>query len=754
MRNITVINKNWLFSKAAKTAPAALPTDWEQLDLPFTWNGKDGQDGGNDYYRGTCCFAKEIKASELPEGDVKYLQFDGVNSSCTVFWNGKEIATHDGGYSTFRAQIKEIKDTNLLVVAVDNSANERVYPQNADFTFYGGIYRDVSVIGVPKKHFDLDYYGSPAIMVTPEIDGKDANVEIKTFITDGENCKVKYELIADGQVIADVIGDESVNIKIENVHLWDGLRDPYLYTAKATLIENGEEIDCVSARFGCRTFEIDADKGFILNGREYSLRGVSRHQDRPDVGNALTPEMHKEDLDLILEMGANTIRLAHYQHSQVFYDLCDEAGLVLWAEIPYISTHMKDGYDNTISQMKELVVQNYNHPSIVVWGLSNEITIAGSTPDLIKNHNDLNNLVHSMDKTRLTTIAVVSMCSPDDEYVHISDVVSYNHYFGWYGGTTDMNGPWFDNFHKKYPDLPVGISEYGCEALNWHTSNPTQGDYTEEYQAYYHEELIKQIADRPYLWATHVWNMFDFAADARAEGGENGMNHKGLVTFDRKYKKDSFYAYQAWLSEKPMIHICSKRYIDRVEDVTRVTVYSNQPEVELFANGISVGKQQKGKYPFFYFEVKNIGTTELKAVAGDLEDTATINKVDAPNDSYIMKEEGQVINWFEITTPDGRLSINNTFGDIMSTFKGKIVMLKFILMLKNSMGGNKDESGEDKKGGVISGFKVTPAMLKNIYGMAKGFTVKRAISMLGGAFSKKQILELNAKLNKIKVAKK
>lgn len=753
MRNITVINKNWLFSKTAKAAPQSIPSDWEQLNLPFTWNGKDGQDGGNDYYRGTCYFAKEITASELPDGDVKYLQFDGVNSSCVVFWNGEEIATHDGGYSTFRAKINEIKDTNLLVVAVDNSANERVYPQNADFTFYGGIYRDVSVIGVPKKHFDLDYYGSPAIMVTPKINGSDADVEIKTFLKNGDNCKVKYEIIADGQVIADVIGDESVNIKIESVHLWDGLRDPYLYTAKATLIEDGVELDIISTRFGCRTFEIDSERGFILNGREYSLRGVSRHQDRPDVGNALTPEMHKEDIDLILEMGANTIRLAHYQHSQVFYDLCDEAGLVLWAEIPYISTHMKDGYDNTVSQMKELIVQNYNHPSIVVWGLSNEITIAGSTPDLIKNHNDLNDLVHSMDKTRLTTIAVVSMCSPDDEYVHISDVVSYNHYFGWYGGTTDMNGPWFDNFHKKYPKLPVGISEYGCEALNWHTSNPTQGDYTEEYQAYYHEELIKQIADRPYLWATHVWNMFDFAADARAEGGENGMNHKGLVTFDRKYKKDSFYAYQAWLSDKPMLHICSKRYVDRVEDVTKVTVYSNQPEVELFANGESIGKQQKGKYPFFYFEVKNVGTTELKAVAGDLEDTATINKVDTPNESYIMKEEGQVINWFEITTPDGRLSINNTFGDIMSTFKGKLVMLRFLLMLKSSMGGN-DESGENKKGGVISGFKITPAMLKNIYGMAKGFTVKRAISMLGGVFSKEQILELNAKLNKIKAVKK
>ena len=755
MRNIKVINGGWLFSKDAKSAPNALPTDWTALDLPYTWNGKDGQDGGNDYYRGTCYFAKSLKADELPEGEVKYLQFDGVNSSCVVYWNGKEITKHDGGYSTFRVKLENINDENLLVVAVDNSANDRVYPQNADFTFYGGIYRDVSVISVPENHFDLDYYGAPGIMVTPEIKGNDAEIEIKTFFKN-DNCKVRYEIIADGEVIASKEDDDDAEFEIKNVHLWDGVKDPYLYTAKATLICDGEEVDEVSTRFGCRTFEIDPQKGFILNGREYPLRGVSRHQDRPDVGNALTPQMHKEDLEIILEMGANTIRLAHYQHSQVFYDLCDEAGLVLWAEIPYISSHMKDGYDNTISQMKELVSQNYNHPSIVVWGLSNEITIAGSTPDLIKNHKDLNDLVHKMDKTRLTTIAAVSMCSPDDEYVHISDVVSYNHYFGWYGGSTDMNGPWFDDFHKKYPNKPIGISEYGCEALDWHTSTPTQGDYTEEYQAYYHEELIKQIADRPYLWATHVWNMYDFAADARAEGGENGMNHKGLVTFDRKYKKDSFYAYQAWLSEKPMVHLCGKRYIDRVEDVTKVTVYSNCLEVELFANGVSVGKQAKGKYPFFYFEVKNEGTTELKAVAGELEDCGTINKVDTPNENYIMKEEGQVINWFEISTPDGYLSINNTIGDIMSTFGGKLVMLKFVMMLKGSMSGGKDENGEEKKGGggVIGGFKMTPAMLKNIYGMAKGFTIKRAISMLGGAFTKEQILEVNAKLNKVKAPKK
>ncbi len=751
MRNIKLINDNWLFSKDGKISQS----EWQALNLPFTWNGTDGQDGGNDYYRGTCYFAKNIGKSELPEGNEIYLQFDGVNSSCVVKWNGKEICEHHGGYSTFRVKLEDIKDENALLVEVDNSSNDKIYPQNADFTFYGGIYRDVNLIGVNKKHFDLDYYGAPGIMVTPEINGNDAVIEIETFINDDDNCSVKYEIIADGQVIATQTkdGDDEAHIEISNVHLWNGLDDPYLYTAVATLIVDGEEVDKISTRFGCRTFKIDPEKGFILNGREYPLRGVSRHQDRPGIGNALLPEHHKEDLDLILELGATTIRLAHYQHNQYFYDLCDEKGLVLWAEIPYISKHMPNGYDNTISQMKELVAQNYNHPSIVVWGLSNEITIAGAAdPDLIRNHKKLNELCHKMDKTRPTTIAAVTMCSIDAEYVHISDVLSYNHYFGWYGGTTDMNGPWFDDFHKKYPNKAIGISEYGCEALDWHTSDPVQGDYTEEYQSYYHEELIKQIMDRPYLWATHVWNMFDFAADARAEGGENGMNHKGLVTFDRQYKKDSFYAYKAWLSKEPVLHICSKRYVDRVEDVTKVTVYSNCDTVELFLNGESVGKQSKGKYPFFYFQVKNEGESVITAKAGDLEDSANIKKVDTPNEAYIMKDEGDVINWFEINTPDGYLSINDTIGDIMSTAMGKIAMVKILLKLKSaftsSSSGNKDVMGME-----VAGFKMDMAMLKNVYGMAKGFTVKRVFSMLGGKFTKEQILEVNAILNKVKKKK-
>lgn len=748
MRNIKNINDNWLFSKEAKSIPHVMPHDWEKVNLPHTWNGTDGQDGGNDYYRGTCYYVKQLSLADFGDEDEYYLQFDAVNSSAKVYFNGELVAQHDGGYSAFRAKLGNIQESNLLVVAADNSPNDYVYPQTADFTFYGGIYRSVKLIGVSKSHFDLDYFGAPGISVTPKVTGTGADVDAVAYVAADENASVRFEILDKDEVIAsaEVSGDYHANMHIDAVHLWNGVKDPYLYTLRAVLLVNGEEVDCVSCRFGCRSFKIDPNKGFILNGREYPLRGVSRHQDRPQIGNALLPQHHKEDIDLICEMGANTIRLAHYQHAQEFYDLCDERGLVVWAEIPYISNHLPNARANTLSQMKELIYQNYNHPSIVVWGLSNEITMGGkSTPDMISNHKELNELAHSIDSTRLTTMATVTMCQPDDEINAISDVLSYNHYFGWYGGNVHMYGPWFDNFHKKFPNKAIGISEYGCEALNWHTSEPEQGDYTEEYQAYYHEELIKQISKRPYLWATHVWNMFDFAADARAEGGENGMNHKGLVTFDRKYKKDSFYAYKAWLSDEPLVHICGKRYVDRVEPVTKVTVYSNQPQVELFVNGESLGKQTKGEYPFFYFEVPNNGESKLIAKAGDCTDESVIKKVEAFNETYRMKEEGTVINWFEINTPPGYYSVNDTIGDIISTFKGKIFALKLVKILKKSL----SASSGDKNGMSVAGVKINKTMIE----MAKGFTLKRALMMLGGKVSKEDILKINDMLNKIKKKK-
>ena len=750
MRTVFNMNAKWAFTKQASEIPAVLPNDWNWVNLPHSWNAIDGQDGDNDYFRGTAYYAKALNKADLPTADRYYLELQGANSSADVYLDGKKLAHHDGGYSTWRVELTaDLQMSNLLVVTVNNAANDRVYPQMADFTFYGGIYRDVNIICVNDSHFDLDHFGGPGLKVTPEICGKDAKVEIETWITnarDGQTVRYTVSSRCGCKKFEVESAETKAVIEIPNVHLWHGRKDPYLYTATVELIENGEVIDSVSSKFGCRTFEIHPDNGFILNGEEYPLRGVSRHQDRWGKGNALSHEDHIEDIDLICEMGATTIRLAHYQHDQFFYDLCDERGLVIWAEIPYISKHMPTGRENTISQMKELIIQNYNHPSIVVWGLSNEISIGGSDEDLLENHRILNDLCHEMDKTRLTTIAAVSMCKMDDPYLQIPDVVSYNHYFGWYGGDTAQNGPWFDKFHATHPTIPIGCSEYGCEALNWHTSNPMQGDYTEEYQAYYHEELIKQLFSRKYMWATHVWNMFDFGADARNEGGENGQNHKGLVTFDRKYKKDSFYAYKAWLSDEPFVHVCGKRYVDRVEDVTKVTVYSNLPEVELFANGASLGKKAAADH-FFYFDVPNSGTTELVAVAGDCRDCSIINKVESFNEAYRLVEKGAILNWFDIDAPEGYFSLNDKMGDVIGTLQGKML---FMGMFAKMMGGNKKgKDGEAPKMEAM-GFEINADMMS----MMNGFTVLRLFTLMGGMmdvkFTKEQLLDINAKLNKIK----
>ena len=748
MRQIINFNTAWAFTKEAESAPISMPEGWEQVNLPHSWNNVDGQDGGNDYHRGTCYYAKAFQLEDLPKTDRYFLEIKGANSSATVYLNGKEMASHDGGYSTWRVDMTgELTEDNLVVVAVDNAPNNRVYPQMADFTFYGGLYRDVNIICVRESHFDLEYFGSYGLKVTPEIDGSDAKVGVEVFVKNRQPQQQLHYVLKDGegQTVCDVTSEDTeIVLDIKDVHLWHGRKDPYLYTAVVELVEDGQVVDNVEARFGCRTFEIHPENGFILNGEEYPLRGVSRHQDRWGVGNALLPEHHEEDMDLICEVGANTIRLAHYQHDQYFYDLCDERGMVVWAEIPYISNHMPTARENTISQMKELVAQNYNHPSIVVWGLSNEITMNDKeAADLLENHEILNDLVHEMDKTRLTTIAAVSMCSMDHPYLQIPDVVSYNHYFGWYGGETSMNGPWFDRFHAKHPDIAIGCSEYGCEALNWHTSNPVQGDYTEEYQAYYHEELIKQLFTRKYMWATHVWNMFDFGADARQEGGENGQNHKGLVTFDRSYKKDSFYAYKAWLSDEPFVHICGKRYVDRVEDVTKVTVYSNQPEVELFVNGESLGTKTAEDH-FFYFDVPNAGESKLEAVAGECRDESRIVKVEEFNDAYRMKEKGAVLNWFDITEPEGRLSLNDKMSDIIATFRGKLLLLSLVNKVKKGM-----SSGE---GVSMGGFK----MNKDLMQMMAGFTLLRLTGLMGMAgvnFTKEELLDINKKLNKIKKKK-
>ena len=518
---------------------------------------------------------------------------------------------------------------------------------------------------------------------------------------------------------------------IENVHLWDGMADPYLYSIAASLPGG----DAVAVHFGCRKIDFKPDTGFWLNGRNIRLVGAARHQDRAEIGNALTAAEHEEDMQLLRDMGANTVRLAHYQHAQYFYDLCDKYGLVAWAEIPYITEHMPEATANTLSQMEELVLQNYNHPSIICWGLSNEITVTtGVTEDLTANHRLLNDLCHRLDATRPTTMAHAFMLDPNDPFVQLPDICSYNLYYGWYLGELQQNDDFFDTFHKNHPDRVIGLSEFGADANPaYQSARPERGDWSESYQAVYHEHMLKMWSERPYIWAMHVWNGFDFGADGRGEGGKPGQNQKGLVTFDRKMKKDAYFIYKAYLSSDPFVHLCGRRYVHRAESQTEIKVYSNQPRVTLFVDGKEFAAQDGDK--IFKFTVPISGTHEIKAVAGSCTDCMTITKADKPDPTY--RAEGQVENWFdkpEELMKEGYYSIM----DSMETLQKSPAANKLLssLMVKAS----------NAYGDVAKNVKMPPEMERQ---MART-SLRSILKQVAKSITPADVQQLNAALNKIK----
>ena len=744
MRNVMELKDNWMFVKEAENAADAASKKGTAVSLPHTWNAVDGQDGGNDYHRGTCWYVTKFQKPELEAGSQVYVEFLGASVIADVYLNGEAVAHHEGGYSTFRVNLTDkLQEENVLAVALNNADNNYVYPQKADFTFYGGLYRMVNLIVVPESHFELDYAGGNGIAVTPTVEcdenrvptGK-ASVKVETWVA-GNADSVVITITgeeSESKTVSVVDGHAEATFELEHVHLWDGVDDPYLYHAKTELSSG----DVTETTFGCRSFYTDPEKGFVLNGRVYPLRGVSRHQDRTGAGNALSYEMHKEDMEIIKEIGANTIRLAHYQHAQEFYDLCDEYGMVVWAEIPYITMHMPNGRANTLSQMEELVVQNYNHPSIVCWGLSNEITAA--TPvdeDLLENHRLLNDLCHKLDKTRFTTMANVFMQETDSPLLEIPDVNSYNLYFGWYLGELEQNDEFFDEYHAKYPDRCIGFSEYGADANpQYQSTNPTHGDYSETYQTVYHEHMLKMIEERPYLWATHVWNMFDFAADGRDEGGKHGVNQKGLVTMDRKLKKDAFYLYKAyWNKEDAFVHICGSRYVDRKGDTTEVKVYSNQTTVSLYVDGTLVETQDGSR--IFRFAVPMTGEHEIVAKAGAEEDSIHIRKVEEANPDYVMGEIKDVINWFddEPYKPEC-YSIKDKMSEIKASPKAGVILAELMAQAP----------GAESRGDVAESVKDNP----NLVRMMGRMTLESMLGHMKDSITEEQVKGLNRMLQQIK----
>ena len=672
--------------------------------LPHTWNAFDGQDGGNDYWRGIGTY--EIDLPNPTAGKKQYIELQGANHVATVYCNGRELGTHKGGFSTFRYDLTPAMkpEGNVLTVVVSNAKSD-IYPQNADFTFYGGLYRDVNYIEVSEAHFDLLKHGTSAVFVTPHCSGK---TRVDLFPVNAEGCTLNVELKdAEGNVVGtgstEACEHAHIIIDIKNPHLWNGMADPYCYSASASLVKDGQTLDTVAVTYGYRSFHVDAGTGFYLNGKHIALHGVSRHQDRLDKGWAVSKADHEEDCALIKELGANTIRLAHYQHDQYFYELCDKTGFVLWAEIPFISQFnpSKEAYENTISQMTELVAQNYNHPAIFFWGISNEILIGSDREDLRKNLRDLHKLAKSMDPSRLTTMAQVTMTPMDSEHNYITDVISYNHYFGWYVGDVEDNGPWLDRFHALNPDIPLGVSEYGAEnILKWHTAEPDNHDYTEEYANYYHQEMLKTFAARPYLWSTHQWNCFDFAADARNEGGVQGRNNKGLITYDRKTKKDAFYVYKAWWNPEPMVWVSGGRFVNRAPGERNVIIYTNCDEVTLVLNGADVETKKAVDHMVTFENVAlKDGENTVSAYAGDVKgNEITLCGVAEHDYRYDLPEGNQGANWFDdpaaiaarkaLKYPKGYYSIKDKMGVLMQNPQTAAILGGMMQKVMGQMGGD------------------------------------------------------------------
>lgn len=736
------INDSWEFFKGISDISKLKGESGEVINLPHTWNNLDGQDGGNDYFRGSCVYSKVVDINKKSDNDY-YIEFRGANAVATLYINNQFVGEHKGGFSTFRWNITDyiLLGHNNIVVKVDNSPMEDVYPQMADFTFFGGLYRSVYLIETEKSRFDLDYYGSDGVMITPTLKSKNlASVNVKAFVTNPQpDQNIFIEIFDQGKTILTgcvPATTATMDFELKDPKLWDGVESPCLYKTKIKLVQDEEVLDERVVEWGVRECKVDKD-GYWLNGRKYPLRGVSRHQDRQDMGWAITIKEHEQDMQLIKEVGANSIRLAHYQHDQYFYDLCDKNGMVVWAEIPYISMHLDKGDDNAINQMRELIIQNYNHPSICIWGISNEITIGGENQNQYKLHQRLNELCHGLDPTRQTTIANVSMLDIHSPIIDIPDMMAYNHYFGWYVGEVDDNAKWLDEWRREFPNKPIGLSEYGCEAvLDYHTTSPRQGDYTQEYQAYYHEKMLEIFEKRPYLWCTYVWNMFDFGVDGRNEGGVKGRNNKGLVSYDRKTKKDSFFVYKAHWSKEPFVHIASKSYNKRQGQTTKIKVYSNCDEVGLYV-GKTMIDAKKGRYVFEFSIPLSFVPTRITAVGKGVKDSFVLRRVFKEPSKYTLKNNAnEVANWFEIDGKkvefeyrEGYFSIRDKIGDIMQNEQGK-QLLEIVL----------DRASEQ------TGMKMQGGMLK----MVSLMSIERIAGLMGDKMKTKDLYELNKALQNIK----
>lgn len=681
MRIETPLKDGWIFKKNGESTA---------VSLPHTWNAGDGQCPA--YFRGECSYIRFLEKAET----TTYLKFLGANLKTTVFINSRFVGGHLGGYSEFSFDITNFLtlENNKLEVLVSNADCTKAYPSIADFTFYGGLYRDVYLVLCEKTHFALE--GGLKAAAVKE-DGKWLIKAAAVVSGEDKNFQISYELKnQDGEPIKRIVGEIgslSAHFEVEKPVLWQGLENPYLYTLTASLYDSGKQLDEITVEIGFREIYIDAEKGFFLNGKPLKIRGVCRHQDRAGAGNALLPEHHEEDIKIILESGANAVRLAHYQQSQYFYSLCDRAGLLVWAEVPVISKFSPKKQKNALSQLGELIEQSFNHPSVFCWGIQNEITLGGAPKKLKKYLSELNVQAHRLDETRYTASAQLSLCPKTSPLNSITDILGYNHYFGWYLGIAEDLDSWLDAFFKAMPKFKLCLSEYGAEGvLKYQSEVAAQGDYSESYQAEFHQKYLKIIDKYPNLWGSFVWNMFDFASASRNEGGTVGMNNKGLVTMDRAIKKDAFYLYKAHWSKEKFVHIAGRRHLNRPIGKTAIKIYTNLDFVELTVNGESIGTKSGEVTLFENVEIK-AGENIVKASSGDYFDEIVLIGVAEEDKSYVLTDKGNTVvrNWFapgekrtDMLSADDRISDilkNKEAMELLSGLYGNLIKSPLLKLL-------------------------------------------------------------------------
>jgi len=676
-RIVIPLRSGWYFEEYPEQMVPPFSVEGTPVTLPHTWN----READNSYHRGACLYTRELSLEHTLAGRKLYLEFQGANSVCTVYLNQQMVGSHRGGYSTFRFDITKYYDwngRNLLAALVDNSETVDVSPLFGDFTIFGGLYRDVSILALPETHFDTMYYGTQGIRLLTEVDERNhGRVNLEARITGPGAESISYTLYApDGREASSVTvsaSEANTVLEIPDVCLWNGKEAPELYRLRAVLRDRSGEEDSVELTCGFRRFEVTGEHGMSLNGIHLALHGVGIHQDREGMGNAVDRESREEDFKLIDELGANMIRLTHYQHAPYLYDMCDRDGYVVWTEIPMLSmTEEPELLENAKQQLTELILQNCHHPSIFFWGIQNEIAMFGEHEYMYTAVEQLNRLAKKLDATRLTTCANLHNVKPESHMNRITDMVGYNLYYGWYYGEIPEYQDFFEEFHRVNPGIPLGISEYGVDCnLRFHSDTPKRKDYSEEFQCLFHEQAYGIMEKQEWLWGTVIWNMFDFGSAIRDEGGTKGKNAKGLVSYDRRVKKDAFYFYKACWGREPFVHVNGRRYEKRWKDTIDIKVYSNQKSVRLYVNG-EFFEEQCGERIFLFKGIRLLeGENRIEARCGGYSDEMIVRKTAEPAAEYTYVDPNpgfNVKNWFlkdsEELNTDTTYSLWDTVGEL------------------------------------------------------------------------------------------